>query len=102
MCHSQLPESKHHVTGPTVSVLKECNVAVGETVYSQPTVSVIGQKRSHRESAQPVTPVSDCKRSTFLPAPEPSPEGGYIGQHSQGIGGHYADSYFTKRRKITE
>ena len=37
-----------------------------------------GQKRSY---------------SHLLPAPEPSPEGGYVGQHSQGIGGHYADSY---------
>lgn len=31
-------------------------------------------------------------------SPEPSPEGNYIGQHSQGLGGHYADSYF-KRKK---
>lgn len=31
-------------------------------------------------------------------SPESSPEGNYIGQHSQGLGGHYADSYF-KRKK---
>ncbi|XP_074643205.1 uncharacterized protein LOC141900290 isoform X2 [Tubulanus polymorphus] len=35
--------------------------------------------------------------SHFLPNPEPSPDGDYIGQHSQGIGGHYADSYKRKR-----
>ena len=35
----------------------------------------------------------------ILPSPEPSPEGDYIGQHSQGIGGHYADSY-VKRQKL--
>lgn len=36
--------------------------------------------------------------SHLLPAPEQSPEDNYIGQHSQGIGGHYADSY-VKRPK---
>ncbi|CAG5132559.1 unnamed protein product [Candidula unifasciata] len=42
-----------------------------------------GQKRSHSE---------------LLPKPEPSPENaGYIGQHSQGIGGHYLDSYKRSR-----
>ncbi|XP_060577616.1 uncharacterized protein LOC132734784 isoform X2 [Ruditapes philippinarum] len=38
--------------------------------------------------------------SHVLPSPEPSPEGDYIGQHSQGLGGHYADTY-TKRQKLT-
>ncbi|XP_046344804.1 ribonucleoprotein PTB-binding 1-like [Haliotis rufescens] len=47
----------------------------------------IGQKRSY---------------SSLLPKPEPSPEGEYIiGQHSQGIGGHYADSY-RKRQKLDQ
>jgi len=48
------------------------------------------------------TPVSGHKRSRrphFVASPEPSPEGGYVGQHSQGIGGHYAESYLTKRRR---
>ncbi|XP_070562702.1 ribonucleoprotein PTB-binding 1-like isoform X2 [Ptychodera flava] len=46
------------------------------------------------------TPVAGQKRSAshILPSPEPSPETGYVGQHSQGLGGHYADSY--KRRKL--
>ncbi|XP_060070322.1 ribonucleoprotein PTB-binding 1-like [Ylistrum balloti] len=44
----------------------------------------VGQKRSY---------------SHLLPAPEPSPETEYIGQHSQGIGGHYADSYSSNKRQ---
>ncbi|XP_029945563.1 ribonucleoprotein PTB-binding 1 isoform X1 [Salarias fasciatus] len=41
------------------------------------------------------TPIGSQKRafSRLIPSPEPSPEGGYVGQHSQGLGGHYADSY---------
>ncbi|KAG5832822.1 hypothetical protein ANANG_G00295230 [Anguilla anguilla] len=36
--------------------------------------------------------------SRLIPSPEPSPEGGYVGQHSQGLGGHYADSYMKRKR----
>ncbi|XP_017161552.1 ribonucleoprotein PTB-binding 1 isoform X2 [Poecilia reticulata] len=46
------------------------------------------------------TPMSSQKRvfSRLIPSPEPSPEGGYVGQHSQGLGGHYADSYLKRKR----
>ncbi|XP_078387430.1 ribonucleoprotein PTB-binding 1 [Cetorhinus maximus] len=46
------------------------------------------------------TPLVGHKRgaSHLIPSPEPSPEGGYIGQHSQGLGGHYADSYMKRKR----
>ncbi|XP_062975379.1 ribonucleoprotein PTB-binding 1 isoform X3 [Elgaria multicarinata webbii] len=46
------------------------------------------------------TPVGGQKRafSHLLPSPEPSPEGSYVGQHSQGLGGHYADSYLKRKR----
>ncbi|XP_026544690.1 ribonucleoprotein PTB-binding 1 isoform X2 [Notechis scutatus] len=46
------------------------------------------------------TPIGGQKRafSHLLPSPEPSPEGSYIGQHSQGLGGHYADSYLKRKR----
>uniref|UniRef100_A0A1B6LFJ0 RRM domain-containing protein n=1 Tax=Graphocephala atropunctata TaxID=36148 RepID=A0A1B6LFJ0_9HEMI len=44
-----------------------------------------------------MTPIGQKRR--LLPSPEPSPEGNYIGQHSQGIGGHYADSYFKRKKK---
>jgi hypothetical protein len=39
------------------------------------------------------------RRLAIPPSPEQSPEGPYIGQHSQGIGGHYASSYLNKRAK---
>jgi hypothetical protein len=42
---------------------------------------------------------SSLKRKASIPAsPESSPQGPYIGQHSQGLGGHYADSYWQKKR----
>ncbi|XP_053320818.1 ribonucleoprotein PTB-binding 1 [Spea bombifrons] len=46
------------------------------------------------------TPIGAQKRgfSHLIPSPEPSPEGGYVGQHSQGLGGHYADSYLKRKR----
>lgn len=47
-----------------------------------------------------VTPVGQKRKYTrFLPSPEPSPEGNYIGQHSQGIGGHYLDSWPKRKKK---
>ena len=39
------------------------------------------------------------RRLNIPPSPEQSPEGTYVGQHSQGIGGHYASSYFSKKAK---
>ncbi|XP_067893412.1 ribonucleoprotein PTB-binding 2 isoform X2 [Heterodontus francisci] len=46
------------------------------------------------------SPVTGQKRASsyLLPSPEVSPDGGYVGQHSQGLGGHYADSYYKKKR----
>lgn len=46
------------------------------------------------------TPVGQKRKyNNFLPSPEPSPEGNYIGQHSQGIGGHYPDSWSKRKKK---
>ncbi|KFV72831.1 Ribonucleoprotein PTB-binding 1, partial [Struthio camelus australis] len=55
---------------------------------------------SHSHSSHAKTPVGGQKRafSHLLPSPEPSPEGCYVGQHSQGLGGHYADSYLKRKR----
>lgn len=39
------------------------------------------------------------RRLNIPPSPEQSPEGSYVGQHSQGLGGHYASSYLTKKAK---
>ncbi|XP_068034985.1 ribonucleoprotein PTB-binding 1 isoform X2 [Anomalospiza imberbis] len=51
-------------------------------------------------ASRPKTPLGGHKRgfSHLLPSPEPSPEGSYVGQHSQGLGGHYADSYLKRKR----
>ncbi|XP_064258107.1 ribonucleoprotein PTB-binding 1-like isoform X3 [Passer domesticus] len=50
--------------------------------------------------SHPKTPQGAHKRGSaqLLPEPEPSPEGSYVGQHSQGLGGHYADSYLKRKR----
>uniref|UniRef100_A0A8C8SD26 Ribonucleoprotein PTB-binding 1 n=1 Tax=Pelusios castaneus TaxID=367368 RepID=A0A8C8SD26_9SAUR len=55
---------------------------------------------SHSHGSHSKTPIGGQKRafSHLLPSPEPSPEGGYVGQHSQGLGGHYADSYLKRKR----
>ncbi|XP_042307460.1 ribonucleoprotein PTB-binding 1 isoform X4 [Sceloporus undulatus] len=55
---------------------------------------------SHSQGTYSKTPVGGQKRafSHLIPSPEPSPEGSYVGQHSQGLGGHYADSYLKRKR----
>ncbi|NXA43298.1 RAVR1 protein, partial [Eudromia elegans] len=55
---------------------------------------------SRAHPGAPQTPGAPHKRalSRLPPSPEPSPEGGYVGQHSQGLGGHYADSYLKRKR----
>jgi len=64
-------------------------VSQGHVTSSNSTIGcqtpVTGNKRSHRPH--------------FVASPEPSPPGEYVGQHSQGIGGHYAESYLAKRRR---
>ncbi|XP_078575867.1 ribonucleoprotein PTB-binding 2-like isoform X2 [Branchiostoma floridae x Branchiostoma japonicum] len=52
----------------------------------------------HPALSRKMTPAQKRKAPHLLPSPEPSPESGYIGQHSQGLGGHYADTYSKKRR----
>ncbi|XP_070597576.1 ribonucleoprotein PTB-binding 1 [Erythrolamprus reginae] len=61
--------------------------------------NIFGPTRSSH-SGYIKTPIGGQKRafSRLLPSPEPSPEGSYIGQHSQGLGGHYADSYLKRKR----
>ncbi|XP_064625884.1 ribonucleoprotein PTB-binding 1-like isoform X2 [Lineus longissimus] len=48
------------------------------------------------------TPVNPLKRpaTCLVPGPEPSPEGEYVGQHSQGLGGHYSASYVKRKRLL--
>ncbi|KAL5020909.1 hypothetical protein ScPMuIL_000064 [Solemya velum] len=64
------------------SLLSASSKAVGSNL-KRTLATPVGQKRSY---------------SHLLPPPEPSPEGSYVGQHSQGIGGHYADSYSKRMR----
>ncbi|CDQ79861.1 unnamed protein product [Oncorhynchus mykiss] len=61
-------------------------VGMPPVIHSNTHASGLGMK----------TPVGGHKR--LIPSPEPSPEGGYVGQHSQGLGGHYADSYLKRKR----
>ena len=56
---------------------------------------------SSEAQSQHHTPARKRKSNEFLPSPEASPQNGYIGQHSQGIGGHYPDSYYNKKLKTT-
>lgn len=61
------------------------------TMWSQPR-PIMSPQPTHMMT----TPVSQKRR--LPPSPEFSPKGNYIGQHSQGLGGHYADSYFKKKK----
>lgn len=62
-------------------------------IWPQPSTPIIASPQGNPL----MTPIGQKRR--LLPSPEPSPEGNYIGQHSQGIGGHYADSYFKRKKK---
>merc|ERR1712012_1361205 len=66
-------------TEATASPLRSPASSVGGSVYTSPSPGGL-------------------KRKASIPAsPEDSPQGPYIGQHSQGLGGHYADSYWQKK-----
>ncbi|XP_056262759.1 ribonucleoprotein PTB-binding 1 isoform X2 [Pseudoliparis swirei] len=60
----------------------------------------VGMPPVSHSTNYPQTPIGSHKRlfNRLIPSPEPSPEGGYVGQHSQGLGGHYADSYLKRKR----
>ena len=56
-------------------------------------------------ASSPITSISSTpspgglkRKASIPPSPEASPKGPYIGQHSQGLGGHYADSYWERKR----
>ncbi|XP_075062939.1 ribonucleoprotein PTB-binding 1 [Mixophyes fleayi] len=76
------------------------NKAVGMPPTSPGGVILDYEDQSLQSGNSCKTPVGAQKRgfSHLIPSPEPSPEGGYIGQHSQGLGGHYADSYMKRKR----
>lgn len=92
---SSPPQSSYFSSGPeTVSSgLLHLNRAVGMPPNSH-------MNYPPGLGAVPKTPIGSHKRvfSRLIPSPEPSPEGSYVGQHSQGLGGHYADSYLKRKR----
>nr|XP_011451002.2 ribonucleoprotein PTB-binding 1 isoform X2 [Crassostrea gigas] len=74
--------------------------SVPSNTYNEP----IQPPSAARADNQPLLKTPQGQKRSFnhlLPPPEPSPEGDYVGQHSQGIGGHYAASYTNKRQKVS-
>ncbi|KAJ4920197.1 hypothetical protein JOQ06_014272 [Pogonophryne albipinna] len=90
------PMSPYYSSGPEDRNLPtpHLNRAVGMPPASHATDFPPGLSNAAK------TPIGGHKRvfSRLIPSPEPSPEGGYVGQHSQGLGGHYADSYLKRKR----
>ncbi|XP_018610057.1 ribonucleoprotein PTB-binding 1 isoform X1 [Scleropages formosus] len=76
----------------------QLNKAVGMPPTAQTSSSTLFS--TSPQSVVKQTPIGSQKRlfSRLIPSPEPSPEGSYVGQHSQGLGGHYADSYLKRKR----
>ncbi|XP_034045558.1 ribonucleoprotein PTB-binding 1 isoform X2 [Thalassophryne amazonica] len=93
------PMSSYFSSGPDTSKTGSFHTTNLNRAVGMPPVSHSTGYPSGLESAVK-TPVSCQKRmfSHLIPSPEPSPEGGYVGQHSQGLGGHYADSYLKRKR----
>ncbi|KAJ9583474.1 hypothetical protein L9F63_022182 [Diploptera punctata] len=70
------------------------------SIWSHPGSPILIASPPGHTPAGLVTPIGQKRKyNRLLPSPEPSPEGNYIGQHSQGLGGHYADSYFKRKKK---
>jgi hypothetical protein len=70
------------------------------SLWSHPGSPILIASPPGPTAAGLVTPIGQKRKyNRLLPSPEPSPEGNYIGQHSQGLGGHYADSYFKRKKK---
>lgn len=69
-----------------------------QSLYS-PLAPNIWTPTSSTSSLSSQQETSRGQKRGIPPSPELSPEGMYIGQHSQGIGGHYADSYLKRNKK---
>ncbi|XP_048457688.1 ribonucleoprotein PTB-binding 2 isoform X4 [Rhincodon typus] len=77
------------------------NIQTSQTTKSlAPGAGILGPAPVGNPMTNIKSPVTGQKRASsyLLPSPEVSPDGGYVGQHSQGLGGHYADSYYKKKR----
>uniref|UniRef100_A0A3P9I8M3 Ribonucleoprotein PTB-binding 1 n=1 Tax=Oryzias latipes TaxID=8090 RepID=A0A3P9I8M3_ORYLA len=92
------PMSSYFSSGPEASSNRSLPTSHLNRAVGAPPVS---HNDYHPGLGNPAkTPIGSHKRvfSRLIPSPEPSPEGGYVGQHSQGLGGHYADSYLKRKR----
>lgn len=79
------------------SILAALQSAQAKAVVSAPPSPAFSVASSLAGS--PATPQGQKRKyHHLLPSPEPSPENDFIGQHSQGLGGHYADSYLKRKR----
>ena len=66
---------------------------------ANPQLAVGAQLAAAAALSTPPMAAGMKRKLTIPPSPEQSPDGPYIGQHSQGLGGHYADSYWRKKAK---
>lgn len=82
----------------TWSSMQSINSAPSPQLYS-PLAPNIWTPTSSTSSLSNQQETSRGQKRGIPPSPELSPEGMYIGQHSQGIGGHYADSYLKRNKK---
>ncbi|XP_075894742.1 ribonucleoprotein PTB-binding 1 isoform X1 [Nelusetta ayraudi] len=96
--YPQSPPMSYFSSGPEVSSSSGLPTTQLNRAVGMPPVSHTANYPSGL--GNPKTPIGSHKRvfSHLIPSPEPSPEGGYVGQHSQGLGGHYADSYLKRKR----
>nr|XP_015204734.1 PREDICTED: ribonucleoprotein PTB-binding 1 isoform X2 [Lepisosteus oculatus] len=103
------PVPSYHSGSPTAYFKSGMSAGIQQThlnkAVGMPPVSNGNSLYGYGPSSSPPgnimkTPVGGQKRvfSRLIPSPEPSPEGSYVGQHSQGLGGHYADSYLKRKR----
>ncbi|XP_077549167.1 ribonucleoprotein PTB-binding 1-like isoform X2 [Haemaphysalis longicornis] len=95
-------ESRDQQTPPGASCSWQSAWAGGQQSQEQSGQPIMQQGSSYDKQESEMSP-SDRKRKVhqLMPSPEPSPEHGYIGQHAQALGGHYADSYFRyKKMKV--
>ena len=102
----QIPAQQAYLGAPNMAAFMGAVSAASATSTTY-TPTPIGyhptQTYAASETSTPPPPppqTQGLKRRINIPcSPEQSPEGTYVGQHSQGLGGHYASSYFSKKAK---
>jgi hypothetical protein len=101
LAYHYLPQGHYpHIAGYQ-SALEQAHAQVQAQAQAQAQAHVQAHARLQDAFLSPLPSNAYKRKLTIPPSPEQSPEGPYIGQHSQGIGGHYADSYWNKRSKFS-